>query len=91
MTSFWRMPRDSSARQHPGLVGQLELGQQGREAALHVGHPVEPGGEAQVLLDGEVVEQVGLVRHEGEQPLGGDRVALQVVPTDRSPCRGWAG
>ena len=41
--------------------------------ASDVGHLIEPADEAQVLLDGEVLEQVRLVRDEREQRLGGHR------------------
>ena len=55
------------------------------DARVDVGHPVEPADEAEVLLDGEVVEQVRLVGDEGEQGLGRDRLRGQVVPADPDP------
>src|SRR5206468_1543402 len=69
-------------RERLGLFGELELLEQGRDAPLHVRHLVEAGGETEMLFDSEVVEQVRLVRHECEQPLGGHRLPLHVVPAD---------
>ena len=82
MATFCFMPRESSAGQRVFLPGQLQLLEQRRRPRLHVAHAVEPGGEAQVLQDGEVLEQLRLVGHEGQAALGLDRVGDDVVAAD---------
>ena len=52
-------------------------------ARFDVGHAVEARDEAEVLFDGEILEEMRFVGDEREPLLGGDRVALDVVPRDR--------
>jgi hypothetical protein len=66
----------------PGLLTQLQLLQQGRDARVGVPDPVQPGGEPEVFFHGEVVEQARLVRHEGELAFGADGIALHVTGAD---------
>ena len=70
------------SRQGVALRFQLQFLEHTGNPRVHVRHLVEPAHEAQVLLDREVVEQVRLVRDEGEERLCGHRLAPQVVPTD---------
>ena len=61
------------------LVGDLQLVEQWRDPLLRVGDAVQSSDEAKMLLDGEVIEEMRLVRNEGERLLGRNRVLLNVV------------
>ena len=71
------------AGQRVFLAGELELLEKSAGLTVEVGHPVDPRCQAQMLQDGEVVEQVRFVRHERDPPLRLDGIANDVVPLDR--------
>ena len=64
--------------QRTPLVGQLELGEKRRDPLDRVGNAVQSADEAEVLLDGQVVEELRLVGHERQRPLGVDRPLPEV-------------
>jgi hypothetical protein len=75
------MPREL-ARQHVGLVGELEFLEQRLAALGRTLDVEEPGGQRKVLAHGQVLEQVRLVGEPGEDALGLDGVGAQVVAVD---------
>ena len=73
ITTFWRIPRDSSPGSSVFLAGQLELGDELARAPLEIGHGVETRHEPQVFGDCQILEEMRLIGHEGQPPLGLDR------------------
>jgi hypothetical protein len=71
-------PARELAGEGAALLRELQLREQRRDARGRVAHPVEAGHELQVLLDGQVVEEVRLVGDEGELALGRDGVGGEV-------------
>jgi hypothetical protein len=72
------------AGERAALVGELQLVEQRRHAARRVAHAVEARDELQVLLDGEVVEEVRLVGDEGELRLAATGSAARSTPATRT-------
>src|SRR3954467_1946415 len=68
------------------LVYEIQLRQQARDSSAHIAQAVEPGHEAEMLFNGEIVEQVGLVRNESERPLRGHRLGPEVMAGDFNPA-----
>ena len=71
------------AGQRPLFPCQLQFVDQRPRAAIEVLDAVEPRDEPQMLLDGEVLEEVRLVRHERQSSLRRDRVGDDVMTVDR--------
>ena len=71
------------ARERLPLPVQLQLLEERREASAVVGDAVDTGGELEVLLDRQVVEEARLVGEEGEIPLRFDAVLDDVVAADQ--------
>ena len=76
------------------LVADLEDARRSSSSSSHrasrpfSGHPVEPGDEAHQLAAGQpVVEERG-VGDVAEEPLGGERLVLDVVAADQRPAGG---
>ena len=82
MTTFWRMPRDSSPGSEPFLAGQLQLVDQRAAPGVEIGNGVETRHQPQVLFDGQVLEEMRLVGHERQPPLGLERRRGQVMSVD---------
>src|SRR4051794_35399222 len=70
------------ARQRLAFIRQLEFVEQRIDFFANADDLIQPRYELQVLLDGEVVEEPRLIRHEREMPFGVDRVAAEVEPAD---------
>src|SRR5688572_12854107 len=70
------------SRQDLRLLRQLELLKQGRDALRRIGDTVQPSDEAEMLLDGEIVEEVRLVGDEREQRLCLHAIARDIMPAD---------
>ena len=87
MTTFCRIPRDSSPGQRPFLARQLQFLDQLPRPPIEVVDGIQPCDQPQVLLDGQILEEMRLVRHEGQPALGGNRVGDDVVTVDRRRCR----
>ena len=83
ITTFCRMPRDSSPGSDRSLPVSSSSSSSARGAAVEVVHAVQARDEPQVLLDRQVLEQVRLVGHEREAPLRLERVLDDVVAVDR--------
>ena len=82
MATFCFMPRESSPGSACSLPVELEARREGLGARLEVRHAVDARRSAQVLDDGQVLEQLRLVGHERELPLGLDRLGGDVVAAD---------
>ena len=67
---------------------ELQLLDQRARAPIEVLDPIQPRNEPKVLLDGQVLEQVRLVRHERQPALGGDRIGDDIVAVDRDAAGG---
>ena len=80
MSSFCFIPRESSPGSASRFPSSSTSSSRSRDPLLRVGDLVESSDEAEVLLDGEVLEEVGLVRHQRQQRFGRHRVGR--------PCRG---
>ena len=76
------MPRDSSPGSAARLSASSSSSSSGGMRRRASRDAVEAGDEAEVLLDGEVVEQARLVGDEGERALGGHRVGGEVDARD---------
>src|SRR5450756_306261 len=59
-------------------VEEFEFPEEGSYSLFRIGNGVESRDEAQVLFDGEIVEQVRFVRDEREGTLGADAIRLAV-------------
>ena len=83
-------PAGELAGQLVGLVGDLELLQQGLHERLVVGDAVDAGDERQMLANRQIVEEPRLVGKERERALGRDRIGGQVDAGDADvpPLRG---
>src|SRR5439155_22564068 len=72
-----------AARQFGGqclpLLAELELLEEERDPRWRVDDSIQPADEPQVLLDGEIVEQLRLVWNESEPPLGEHRLRREIV------------
>ena len=68
----------------PQVVGL----QQAASPIGSVGNPVQPGEQLQVVLDGEVLEQVGLVGDEGKMAARVDGLGGHVVAAKRDVAGG---
>src|SRR5205823_6260547 len=64
------------------LVEQLELGQKRLHPFFRVLDVVQAGDELQVLVDGQVVEEAGLIGEIGQPSLGFDRLFADVEAAD---------
>ena len=82
ITTFCRMPRDSSPGSERSLPVSSSSSSSAARAALEVVDAVEPRHQPQMLVDGQVLEQVRLVGHERQAPLGLERVGDEVVAVD---------
>ena len=89
IASFCFMPRDSSPGSEPRFSVEIQLLEQSGNPCVDVGHSIEPADESQVLFDREVLEEMRLVRDEGQRRLGANRILSQVVA--RNPDRSGAG
>ena len=83
MATFCFMPRDSSPGSASSLPVSSSSSSRVRGPTVEVAHPVDARRQTQVLHDGQVLEQLRLVRHERDPPLRLDRIANDVVPVDR--------
>jgi hypothetical protein len=70
------------------VLGEFQLVEERRRSCDRVADLIDAGDKLQVLFDGQVFEELGLVRNERELALGGDRFLLQVVPgnSDGAGC-----
>ncbi len=83
-------PARKVARQLIRLAGQLQFLQQLRIPGGGILDLIKTGGEIEVLPDGEIVEQPGFIREEGQLLLGGHRFGHEVVPGDpHGAAGGW--
>ncbi len=82
MASFCFIPRDSSPGSDASLFGQIHFHEQSWNPIADVGHSVQPADESQMLLDREVLEEMRLIRNEGQRGLGAHWIPSQIVARD---------
>ena len=85
MTTFWRIPRDSSPGSDRSLPFSSSSSMRAARPRVEVVDAVEPRHQPQVLVDGQILEQVRLVGHERQPPFGLD--AASVAPISKPSIR----
>src|SRR4030095_2564609 len=77
------------AGQRTLLARQLQLLEQRPRSAVEVLDLVQPGNQAQLRVDRQILEEVWLVGHECQVTLGGYGGGHDIVTIDGHPSRSW--